>query len=568
MIDQGKFHRFVEFIFALILGFVPLLFSFKLNLAYELPKIMVFRILVEISLLVLLIKFLMLLRVGLFPSIRDLLANRFFVWVLSIWIVISLSQIGGLNLLTGLLGNYDKRFGLITLSHLFFFSVLTVILTKSTRNQRWIELALRLVVPVSIFINFYISFRQLYMGDLDLSLTEGRAIGTFGQANFLSSFALFGGIFSYYFFKSSRALDQKLWFLGALASSGVLVLWAQSRVGYILAVVLISALIFLRLYRYVWNRKKLVKMIWLGGLLVVTFSAIFFVVKFSPRFRDNGILDPMRPKIWQAAVEMIKQRPLNGYGLDTYGYIFPKFLYEQGISTPYVIDRAHSEVLDIALGSGLIVLGMYAITLILIIKKLWLAIINRSLESQKYWLITNLVVFCMIAINSLVNVLGIFEYIVLAFSIGVMGSLFDTRINYEQIKHSTRLVVVSALSFCVLIALWCFGSSLSALKADYYYRGYVTSGRIDYLRQAVKYEPYQIRYRLDLFAYEFGSKEFDIQEVFPYIFIKQKLNPSQYYFLLGEYYEGTGNIDLARQSYKVAHDIDPARDEYKEKIKE
>ena len=62
--------------------------------------------------------------------------------------------------------------------------------------------------------------------------------------------------------------------------------------------------------------------------------------------------------IWTDTVQLVGSRPLLGYGPDTFGLVYPRF--ETGDWTPgYFIDKAHSEVLQIAATQGVLGVAAY-----------------------------------------------------------------------------------------------------------------------------------------------------------------------------------------------------------------
>ena len=76
--------------------------------------------------------------------------------------------------------------------------------------------------------------------------------------------------------------------------------------------------------------------------------------------------------LWGKALELIKERPLLGYGLDTHELAFRKFNldYSRRFNVFGVIDRSHNNYLDMAIAQGL--LGLSAYLWIIITFLIWL----------------------------------------------------------------------------------------------------------------------------------------------------------------------------------------------------
>ncbi|MFO7682157.1 MAG: O-antigen ligase family protein [Chloroflexota bacterium] len=77
-----------------------------------------------------------------------------------------------------------------------------------------------------------------------------------------------------------------------------------------------------------------------------------------------------RLSIWQGTVELIRQRPLLGYGADSLGLIFPRvyppeLVYFQG--RDFFVDRAHNLLLDWAITAGLPGLLAFGLLLLLFV---------------------------------------------------------------------------------------------------------------------------------------------------------------------------------------------------------
>jgi putative inorganic carbon (HCO3(-)) transporter len=76
--------------------------------------------------------------------------------------------------------------------------------------------------------------------------------------------------------------------------------------------------------------------------------------------------------LWGKALELIKERPFLGYGLDTHELAFRKFNldYSRRFNVLGIIDRSHNNYLDMAIAQGL--LGLSAYLWIMIIFLIWL----------------------------------------------------------------------------------------------------------------------------------------------------------------------------------------------------
>lgn len=211
-------------------------------------------------------------------------------------------------------------------------------------------------------------------GNLYFRDWEGKAYATMGNPNFLGSFlTLTLPIPLYLYFYKDKfygLLAYMVLFLGLLTTRtrGA---WIGSFLG------LLSFLLYHRL-RGKYTRKELGKVL----LVVVASVAVlfFFVVTagdtfftrffsifidFSKLVRNEEGADlggSYRVYVWQKVLELIRMRPILGYGLDTM-YIAMSEHFKEIITADFGVyknwDKAHNELLNIALSSGVPSLMFY-----------------------------------------------------------------------------------------------------------------------------------------------------------------------------------------------------------------
>lgn len=93
-----------------------------------------------------------------------------------------------------------------------------------------------------------------------------------------------------------------------------------------------------------------------GGLAALAGLALVFVLSgdtLAARFNllvETRSGEELRPVMWGAALQSISAHPWTGTGLGTFSDVYP--LYADRF-VPYVVDRAHSDYLELALGLGI-----------------------------------------------------------------------------------------------------------------------------------------------------------------------------------------------------------------------
>ena len=99
-----------------------------------------------------------------------------------------------------------------------------------------------------------------------------------------------------------------------------------------------------------------------GSAAAVGAAALFIVL--SPLRALNDDPPELRAHLWQDALRLIAARPLTGWGEETTGLAFGRFL-SQDYAGLVTFDRVHSGVLEIAATQG--VLGLAALTSVLVV---------------------------------------------------------------------------------------------------------------------------------------------------------------------------------------------------------
>ncbi len=105
---------------------------------------------------------------------------------------------------------------------------------------------------------------------------------------------------------------------------------------------------FLSLLPYIIKKSNL---IYITLLIIVVF--IIKPISFGSRFENRKV-------IWQHAINLIKEKPLLGYGAESTELLFDKAFYQSGFPlSGLIIDRAHNLFLDITIWSGLVGLFLF-----------------------------------------------------------------------------------------------------------------------------------------------------------------------------------------------------------------
>ena len=356
--------QIIEIGYLLIIGLVPLYFNTYTYNTFLLNQSSIFQILTEITFLFWLIKIISsseLIKKLLSAKIKFILPVIIFIAVLGLTTILSQAP----N--RSFFGSYERKMGYLGWLHFFvFFIILIFNLNSWSKIKRVI-----LVVLLTAGLVCLYGFIQLLGFDpinwLEPPVQTKRVFSTFGQPNFLGAWLLFiipliiFGLFIWQKFLSR-------FFLILLLSGAILIfIFTLSRAAWLGLV----GEIFFFLIIFAWFKKRK----WpLFGSIILAILGILIVIliNFYPpyfsaapnvyeRLKSFAYLKQGSSQVrfwwWKDALDLIKKKPIFGYGLENQRLIYHYYyrpeiaLYEKINTYP---DRAHNEFLDLLLTSGIV----------------------------------------------------------------------------------------------------------------------------------------------------------------------------------------------------------------------
>lgn len=258
--------------------------------------------------------------------------------------------------------NYERMEGYIGLLHLFLYFL---ILGSVFRGERDWKLFFNTSLAVSVVVALY-SVLQL-LGKLTIHQGGTRVDATLGNATYLGVYLLMHLLLTVvlFFWTNSRAL--KAAYAAIFVLHTVILYYTASR-GPILGF-LIGLFIFAGLSAVLTGGRA--RRLAAGVLVVlVLVPAAFFLVKDTPFVHRDRVLARFiditqdaaikgRLVIWQMALRGWQERPILGWGQESFVYVFSKY-YEPSLwrNEPW-FDRAHNVFLDWLTSGGIVGLGAY-----------------------------------------------------------------------------------------------------------------------------------------------------------------------------------------------------------------
>ncbi len=368
------FDWLLEISWLLIIGLSPIFFTVRIYATWQLSEYFFFQVLTDLALLIWLLKMLFLRQANSFSYFKEFILKRIkFIWPAFLFIlVLGLATLFSRAPVLSFFGSYFRRLGYITWLHFFIFFLLLLFNLKNFAQVKRILVAILLAATLTAIYGF------LQILGLDLFLWQesatytGRIFSTFGQPNFYGAWLVLViplVFYSLYLWQKKFLTKSLLWLLLiALFFNLFLTLSRSSWFGF-------SASFIFFLIAFVFLEKKRFLAF---SLLIFIFLSIIFLIYlnlFSPLgFKGNPFLDRfislthlgvegrLRLMTWQSGLDLIAKSPFLGYGPDNLQNQFISYyrpenaVYEAINSYP---DRAHNEILDIALISGLLGLASY-----------------------------------------------------------------------------------------------------------------------------------------------------------------------------------------------------------------
>ena len=258
-----------------------------------------------------------------------------------------------------------------------FFLMLQV--GARARRARWMTKALIIIVLIEAV---YALVALTQFGDVLLFLPKeyyrGSATGTFVNRNSLATYLGLGAIIATSLLlrpsesgrKSGRrgnAINaifdirmEKIWTLLALAFLMIALIATQSRMGIMSSLAGIMTVLLLRLSQLTHSRFVVLAFPVLLVLILVIFGA-----GVADRFIDIMRSFDQRLSIYDQVAEMIRDRPLLGFGAGSFNHAFPLY-HDLPVPTNFVYDRAHSTYLEHWVDMGLIFGSMPILSVLLL----------------------------------------------------------------------------------------------------------------------------------------------------------------------------------------------------------
>jgi len=409
---------------------------------------------------------------------------------------------------TAIFGKYRRFEGLISFANymVVFFLALQVV----DRPSRIRSLARTLVISGAL-VSFYGLLQFFGIDPANwgaLPFETNRAFSTFGNPDLLGGYLIFPLAVSFALAFSEEDLYGRIAYWVAFLVTAFCWLVAYVRGAWIGGAVALAVLVF----ALAWAKAKLTTVDWsFAGVTAAIFGIVTVRSLTSPSevtnviaritsifaFKEGSALT--RFQIWEAAIAAIKERPIFGWGADTFRLLFPMFKPEAYTAVAgylSVADNVHNYPLQLASALGipglLMLYGLFIWALVasagqvfargkgaerIVLAGFWAAAFGYLVHLFFGLSVTGSTVFLWLAI----------------------GVLLSPGASVREVK-APSWGVYAAVMVVTLCAILSIGNVRYIMADSYYLRGRVVDqgqARIDSIQKAIELNPYNDMYRAE-----------------------------------------------------------------------
>jgi O-antigen ligase/tetratricopeptide (TPR) repeat protein len=372
--------------------FIPFVVSESQLYPFITGKNFSFRILTEV-----------LLAIWLIAMIWDKEIRPKFSWIMgSILLFVgamSVADILSVNPAKSFWSNFERMDGLVTILHLLgYFLVAGSVLFN---RKKWSAIAHTSLVS-SLVMSVYVFFQL--GGKIAINQGGVRVDGTFGNATYLAVFMLFNFFIALFLLAKTynvwKATESKrsLWFAISYVIVGILntvVIYFTATRGVILG--LIGGVLLTAIIVAIFGKKEPVLRKWSIGALAAVLILIggFFAIRTTDFAKNSPTLGRFtslsleeiksqgRWFVWPMAVEGIKEKPIFGWGQESFNYVFNEHYDPRMYNQEQWFDRAHNVVLDWFIAGGVVgflgYMSMFAALLYVLWKNQSLSLVEKAI---------------------------------------------------------------------------------------------------------------------------------------------------------------------------------------------
>lgn len=393
-----------------VIPFIPLLVPGNLFFPFISGKNFAFRIVVE---LLFALWFVLALRD---PEVRP--RKSLLLWSLGAFLlVMGLATIFSENPFKSFWSNYERMEGYVTLLHLgAYFLVAGAMFARNKIWEYWIQTNL----GVSIILCFY-GVGQL-LGWWPVHQGATRLDATFGNATYFAVYTVFMTFWAVWLLVRESQMWLRIVY-GLIALFNLFILYHTATRGAILG--LIGGALLSSFLIAVFERNNSRVRRFASGilLLVLLLVGLFFLLKNTEFIKNNVVLgrfsaislDEQTTKsrfmIWNMAWQGFKERPLLGWGQESFNYVFNKYYDPRMYTQEQWFDRTHNVFFDWLIAGGILGLLTYLSLFVGALWVIWKRLTNTTERAVLTGLLAAYFVHNLFVFDNLISYILFFSFL-------------------------------------------------------------------------------------------------------------------------------------------------------------
>jgi O-antigen ligase len=471
----------------------------------------------------------------------------------------------------GFFGTYGRNTGLLTYLGLTIIFISALTLKTSSSQIR----VIRLLIVAGTLNVIYSIFAVNTVDIFTWNNPYGKALGTFGNPNFISSFmGIFITTLFCLLFTKGVSIFYRIALIVGIISASYTIFETGSQQGGIVAAGGLSIVLFFYIRAKFEN--QLITQIYSFLLVLFSFVALLGMLQIGPLtkylYKQSVSL---RGEYWQAGINMGLENPIFGVGLDSYGTFYRAFRNESATVVPglnTISDAAHNIFIDVFASTGFFGLISY-LTLLswIVIQSIKHIKNNKEFDPIFVILFSSWLAYqaqCVISINQIgIAIWGwLFGGLLLGYTHwGKIGKLDLKTVNFSnflkvQDERNLKEVPASIALGTFITGFLFLVVSFPSFYADAQLRSAISSGSIETIYSAATRFP-QDSNRMNFLASEISRNGINQQSV-ELIKIGLLKFPNDYGLLYSQYQISVPGSEEQRIIGSRLHKADPYNPAY------
>jgi len=370
--------------------------------------------------------------------------------ILSMFLTVFLS---GAPLIQQIYGVNGRNTGLIAYIALIILTLVSITNAQDQLSDKFVK---NLIIGGQLTA-IYCLIQYLGADPIDWNNPYSPILGFLGNPNFASAFLGISSVAAFtYLLSDTTKLKYKLICGAQILLSNFLIFLSQSQQGLLVFVAGTIVILSWKLYS---SSKKLLLTLFLSGSLIGGVIGILGMLQVGPltKFLYQSSIT-FRGDYWRAAIQMMREHPIFGVGLDSYGdwYRRSRSLEATDRRGPSVTSNAaHNVYLDMLANGGILLFVIYLASIILVILAVVRIVkIPRNLSNSNLAMIACWIAFQIQSIIS-INQLGlvVWGWVLSGLIIGIGIHAVPTTQKPQPLQTETAPIQVVAGFLTCLIGL-------------------------------------------------------------------------------------------------------------------